>query len=88
MITITNARTQRGWSPTDHLIDDSRLAEVIGVSYASVEHARRAVASRCDSRGYGMFEYVCHAGSRHYRYDDSPGNIPGRTVQRIREVHA
>lgn len=86
MITITRAWTQRGWSPTDHLIDDTRMGEVVGRSYASVEHARRAVEARADSRGYASFEYRA-AGGRHYRCDTSArAKIPGRNVPYIREL--
>jgi hypothetical protein len=84
MVTITKAWTQRGWSSTDHMIDDSRLAEVVGVSYRSVEHARRAAAARADKRGFVSFQYTLDG--RLYEYDDSPSGIPGRTVDRIREV--
>ena len=86
MITITNAWNQRGWSGTDHLIDDSRMADIIGRSYSTVGHARRAVEARADRRGSASFEY--RDGSRYYSYDCSPAGIPGRHVQRIREIHA
>lgn len=85
-ITITEAHTQRGWSPTDHLIDDTRLDEVIGRSYATVEHARRAVEARADDRGYATFEFEDGRG-RHWRYDCSAGlGIPGRHVRRLTDV--
>jgi len=85
MITILNAWTQRGWSSQDYRIDDSRLAEVVGRSYATVEHARRAVEARADELGYPSFEYECRG--RRYRYDCSSRlRIPGRRVPQIIEL--
>lgn len=83
MIKVINAWTQRGWSPADYLIDDSRLTEIVGREYRTVEHAARAARARADERGYASFEYELR-GVR-YLYDDSPP-LPGRSVQRIREL--
>jgi hypothetical protein len=85
-VIIINAWTQRGWSSTDHMIDDTRLAEVVGREFRTLEHARRAVEARTDRRGYGTFTY--ELAGRTYQYDDSPAGIPGRNVQRIRELRA
>jgi hypothetical protein len=85
-IVILEAWTQKGWDPCDHLIDDSKLDEVIGKSYATVEHAKRAVESRADRRGFASFIYRDRNGRR-YKYDTSANlKIPGRSVLRITEV--
>ena len=84
-IQLTRAWTQRGWSSCDHLIDDSRLAEIIGRSYTTVAHAARAARARADRRGFVAFEYSL--AGRRYQYDDSALlGIPGRRVPLITEL--
>lgn len=86
-IVITKAWTQRGWDRDDHLIDDSRLREVIGRTYATVEHARRAVVARRDRRGPASFEFA--RGGRRYRYDTTARwDVPGRQVPLIEDITA
>lgn len=81
---VTNARNQRGWSSTDHLLDDSRLHEMIGQAYASVASMRRAALARAES--FPLVEYELNG--RRYQYDGSPTDIPGRHVQVITEINA
>lgn len=76
MIEILEAYTQRGWSQSDHLIDDSRIAEIIGRRYATVEHAMRAARARADRRGYAAIRYRDAAGEIWLRGDEPP--LPGR----------
>lgn len=84
MLTVTNAWTQHGWDPTDHLIDDSALTDMIGCTYANLSALMRTAAQRADKRGYPTVEY--HDGARRYRYDGSPTGIPGRHVRVITDI--
>lgn len=77
MLTIINAYTQRGWGPTDHLIDDSRLDEIIGMSYSNCANMMRAARSRADSRGYVAVEYHDSVTGDRWLVGDEP-NLPGR----------
>jgi hypothetical protein len=47
MVTVVNAGALAGYSGTDHLIDDSGIADIIGRQYRSVGDALRAADSRC-----------------------------------------
>lgn len=76
-ITITHAYTQRGWDPGDHLIDDSRMSEIIGRHYASVSHAMSAARARADRRGYAAIQYVVQATGERWERGDDPA-LPGR----------
>lgn len=76
-ISITNAYTQRGWSSTDHLIDDSRMVELIGRDFSTVANAMRAARARADKLGYAAIEYLDNrTGERWLRGDEPP--LPGR----------
>lgn len=82
-LTISAAWTQRGWSANDHLIDDSRMNEIIGKTYQTLAQAKRAVAARADKRGYGMFRYTMDGKT--YCVGLEP-NLPGRPNYGPREV--
>ena len=47
MITVIDAGARQGYSSTDHLIDDSELAEIIGKKFSSVGKALVAADKRC-----------------------------------------
>ncbi len=76
-VTVTAAWTQRGWSSGDHLIDDSRMAEIVGRSFASAAHAMRAAEARADRLGFAAVEYVVHATGERWRRGAEP-SLPGR----------
>lgn len=76
MITVTAAWTQRGWDHHDHLIDDSRMTEIVGQKFASVDDAMRAARARADHRGFVAIEYVAADGSCWLRGDEP--SLPGR----------
>lgn len=75
-ITIEHAWTQRGWSANDYMIDDSRMAEIIGRSYRTAEHAMRAARARADELGYAAIRYRTSDGEVWERGDEP--SIPGR----------
>lgn len=76
-IIVTAAWTQRGWDSCDHLIDDSRIQEIVGLHYASVAHAMRAAGAREDRRGFAAIEYVVCATGERWRRGNEP-SLPGR----------
>ena len=47
MITVEKAWALQGYSRYDHLIEDSRLAEIEGLSYRCVADSLRAACDRC-----------------------------------------
>lgn len=57
-IELLNAYTQRGWDSCDHLIDDSRMTEIVGRSYTTVTHAMRAASARASRRGFVAIRYL------------------------------
>lgn len=86
-MTVINAWTQHGWSCSDHLIDDSRLADMIGRRYQSLAALKREADRRCDPRGYPTVEYIGPDGAT-YRYDGSAGlGIPGRHVPAVTRIY-
>lgn len=76
-IEVTQAWTQRGWCPTDHLIDDSRMDEIVGRSYRTVADALRAARKRADRRGFAAIEYLDTRTGEIWRRGDEPA-LPGR----------
>jgi hypothetical protein len=84
MLTVTDAWTQRGWDPCDHLIDDTRITGMVGRTYRDLSALRREAQRRADRRGYPTVEY--HDGHRRYRYDGSPQGIPGRHVPVVADL--
>ena len=76
MITVMTAWTQRGWSQNDHLIDDTRLHEMVGRSYSALAHARRAAVARADRRGFASIVYTTSDGRR-WAVGFEP-SLPGR----------
>lgn len=77
MITITDAYTQRGWSPTDHLIDDEPIRRMIGRTYHDRASAMRAARKLADPRGYAALVYTTDDGET-WESGDEP-DIVGRT---------
>lgn len=77
MLTIINAYTQRGWDACDHLIDDSRLDEIVGQSYSNRANMLRAARARADRRGFVAVEYRDSASGETWLIGDEP-NLPGR----------
>jgi hypothetical protein len=47
MITVIDAYALNGYSGYDHLIDDSKLKEIIGQEFRSVGEALKAADKRC-----------------------------------------
>lgn len=82
-VIVTAAWTQRGWSPNDHLIDDSRLDEIIGRHFASVRAAMRAAEKRADERGYAAIEYLVCATGQTWQRGAEPA-LPGRAPMAVR----
>jgi hypothetical protein len=85
--TIISACNQRGWSSCDHLIDDAPLAELVGRSYRTIEHARRAVDAREDRFTSATTFEVRDGSGKSYRVDTSARlGIPGRSVPYVTEL--
>lgn len=74
MLTILEARNQRGWDSQDHMLDDSKLEELIGRSYKTMAQLRRAVVARESS-----FARVVYEGPDGMRYEfGTEPSLPGR----------
>jgi hypothetical protein len=82
MLQVIRAFNQRGWSSTDHLLDDSPLEGMVGRNYKTLRGLKQA-AQRL-AKTWPTVEYT--VGGRTYRYNGSPTNIPGRQVQVITEL--
>lgn len=76
-ITITDAYTQRGWSPTGHLINDEPIRRMIGRTYHDRGAAMRAARKLADDRGYAALIYTTDDGEV-WESGDEP-DIVGRT---------
>lgn len=77
MILITNAYTQRGWSSCDHLIDDSRMAEIVGREFKTLAGAMRAARARAHRLGFAAIEYIIVETGERWLRGDEPA-LPGR----------
>lgn len=77
MLRIINAWTQHGWSSTDHLIDDSRLDEIVGREFRTREKLLSAARSRADRRGFAAVRYLDTVSGETWVVGDEP-NLPGR----------
>jgi hypothetical protein len=75
-VTVLRAWTQRGWSSTDHMIDDRRMDELVGMTFQSLRDAMRAAESRADSLGYAAIEYQRPDGQVWQR--GAEPSLPGR----------
>lgn len=82
MLIVTSARNQRGWSATDHMLDDGPLLALVGRRFSSL--AALMAAARKAAASYATVEY--EMDGRRYRYDGSPQGIPGRYVRAITEI--
>ena len=82
MLTVTNARNQRGWSGEDHLLDDERILRMVGRDYKDLATLRRAADRLAES--FPSVDYT--DGVRLYHYDGSPTGIPGNPVQVITDL--
>jgi hypothetical protein len=79
-LTVLQARNQRGWSSSDHMLDDRPLEDLIGVTYSTLANLRRAVVAREES-----FAYVVYQGpdGLHYELYTEP-SLPGRPSRGVR----
>ena len=78
MLLVTSAENQRGWSPTDYLIDDERLAEIVGCRYRTLASLLSAARAREDARGYARVEYVIEETGERWVVGTEP-SFPGRS---------
>lgn len=81
MLTVINARNQRGWSATDHLIDDTPLFALIGKTFKNLKELSNE-AHRL-SETFPIIQYELNDSL--YEWDGSP-SIPGRNVQAIKKI--
>lgn len=81
-IKVINAKNQRGWQAHNHLLDDSKMESLIGREYSTLAAMQRAAYRAAET--FPFVEYELRG--RRFEFDGSPQDIPGRTIQRIREI--
>lgn len=57
-VEVVEACTQRGWSSRDHMIDDSRIAAMVGRVYVSARAALEAGKRLADDLGFASVTFV------------------------------
>ena len=77
MLRVIEAWTQRGWSSSDHMIDDRRMDEIVGREFRTRANLLAAARARADARGFAAVRYLDTVSGETWVIGDEP-NIPGR----------